>query len=165
MQPQPLNASPLHLESYYIQALRFETKPEFDREGVSFFPEPSDLGWELEHTSTEEGALALRLTLELAPDKARYAYAFEVVVVGTFRVSQDYEGDARQLEDANAPAVLFGMAREAVAASTGRGPFPPLCLPTVHFLGLSRAEKPSENDAADEPELEGKGRTTSFDDD
>lgn len=146
MQTFPLSASPLRLEHYYIQALRFETKDNFDHEEVAVSPTPDELQWNLEHQTAENEMLAFRLTLQLPPDNARFAYAFEIVVTGFFQVDESFEGDIPRMADANAPAVLFGVAREAIAAATARGPFPALCLPTVHFLGIERA--PQKKSAA-----------------
>lgn len=134
----PLTASPLHLEHYFLQALRFETKENFDRDQMALMPAPEDLKWNLENRDAEDGIFAFRLTLQLPPENERFAYAFEIILTGIFKVDGKYEGDTQKIADANAPAVLFGAAREIIASVTGRGHFPALSLPTVHFQNLVR---------------------------
>lgn len=150
MQNFPLSSSPLQLEHYYIQALRFETKAEFDRDNMDSAPAPDELQWNLEHHQSETGARSFRLTLRLPPENQRFAYAFEIIVVGLFRVDENFAGDADMMADANAPAVLFGAAREAIASVTGRGAFAALCLPTVHFLDIERQNAANQNTEAEE---------------
>jgi len=44
------------------------------------------------------------------------------------------EARLKEVVAANAPAMLFGAAREIIRAATGRGPFPPVIIPSTHFL-------------------------------
>jgi preprotein translocase subunit SecB len=134
----PLTASPLHLEHYFLQALRFETKENFDRDQMALTPAPEDLKWNLENGNVKDGIFAFRLTLQLPPENERFAYAFEIILTGIFKVDDKYKGDAEKIADANGPAVLFGAAREIIATVSGRGHFPALSLPTVHFQDLVR---------------------------
>ncbi len=53
-----------------------------------------------------------------------------------------------RLFSANAPALLYSAAREALATVTGRGPYPEIFLPSVTFVQL-----PSEKTEPDERQL------------
>ncbi len=142
-----MRISPLELTSYYIEQLSFAMEEGFvpGEERVEIVP-PELLLLEVQSASNPDDAreIMYQLRVELAAGSG-LPYAFHIVLAGFFRIGADVPSEqAAAMADANAPAVLYGSAREAIAAATGRGPFPPLALPSVHFLDLQRAAQTDE---------------------
>lgn len=149
--------SPLELRFYYLESLRWKVEADYDPEQPKPF-EVADLQWNLQREDNETDdprEAAYRLTLSLPTDNGRFPYSFEIILVGYFQLNPSVpDNQIERVLDCNAPAVLFGVAREALATSLGRGPFRPLVLPSVHFLGLQRenqAEEPSDKAATSKP--------------
>lgn len=160
MTPFPLQPSALQLENYFVESLRFDVQGGFDSEDGKCQPDPSDLDWNLESASFEDGRRAYRLTLVLPPSDGRLPYSFEVVLIGFFRVADSFPAeDAQKLSDANAPAVLYGAARELISGVTGRGPSTALCLPSLTFNGIARAEKADDPPNQALPSKKSKNKT------
>ena len=136
-----LRASMLEVDSYFIESFQFSTLHDFEpnsTEGV--LRAGKDLQWQLEHALTPDDCMAYRLRVVLSQENSRVGYTFDIVLTGIFVPDASYsEEQAQQLADVNAPAVLYGAAREFVALATGRGPFNALCLPSVTFHEISRA--------------------------
>jgi hypothetical protein len=79
-------------------------------------------------------AFALEVTLD-NNSGARYPYVFKVALFGSFSVAAEIEPpDSDLIAVRNGPAILYSAAREIVAATTGRGPYPAVLLPAVNFL-------------------------------
>lgn len=152
-----MQSSPLQLEFYYVESLRWKTDAAYEPAGENAPLQASDLKAHLERgvnagADDEARAAAFRLTLTLDPSQGRFAYAFEIVLSGFFRLDDSVpEEHIAPILEANAPALLYGAAREALATSLGRGPFRPLLLPSVNFLDVQRdsddQDAPSEETA------------------
>jgi preprotein translocase subunit SecB len=145
-----MQPSPLHLNFYFVESLRWKTDAAFEPGDDNAPLQVSDLKANLERDDDEDDvrAAAFRLTLTLEPSAGRFPYTFEIVLIGVFRLDDSVPDERLALVlDANAPALLFGAAREALATSLGRGPFRPLILPTVHFLDMQRAARESAESA------------------
>ena len=168
-----MQPSPLELLFYYVESLRWKVEAGFDPEK----PAPlqcDDLEWHLQHDNESADGnaqntakenventaprkeisreTAYRLRLSLPPREGRFPYSFEIVVVGYFRLGEEVPDESIvRVLDANAPALLYGTAREALATSVGRGPFRPLILPTVHFQGLQRDQSDSSDNTSPKP--------------
>jgi preprotein translocase subunit SecB len=151
-----MRASPLELLSYYIESLRFDTMSDFPADVAPPQLRCEDIEWDLAKANLEESTCAYRLSLQLPPRDNCFPYTFEIVVVGRFRVdARQFQGEAAErLTDTNGPAVLFGAAREAIASVTGRGPYPPLCLPSITFYGMQGGLKDEAGAKAISPERE-----------
>lgn len=150
----------LQLNSYFVESLRFDAQQEFNSKSGTCQPLPDDLTWNLESASTPNDLRAYRLTLALTARDGRFPYAFEIVLVGVFDFDPNFPSeDAQKLADANAPAVLYGAAREIISSVTARGPFKALCLPSVTFNGLTREEKNGNLAKADTPALRSRAGT------
>lgn len=145
--------SPLELLFYYVESLRWKVEEGFDPKSAPSL-QADDLEWHLQRHDDEAGAprkAAYRLRLSLPPKENRFPYSFEIVMIGFFHLHDAVpEEQVARVLDANAPAVLYGAAREALATSIGRGPFRPLLLPSVNFLGVQR-EAQSEASAPAKP--------------
>lgn len=167
-----MQPSPLELLFYYVESLRWKVEAGFDP-GKPAPLQCDDLEWHLQHDNESADGnaqnaakenvgntaprkeisreTAYRLRLSLPPREGRFAYSFEIVVVGYFRLGEEVPDESIvRVLDANAPALLYGVAREALATSVGRGPFRPLILPTVHFQGLQRDQSDTSEKTSSE---------------
>lgn len=61
-------------------------------------------------------------------------YEFTVEAVGTFLVAEDFPADPEEMVERNGAAILFSSVREMLYTLTSRGPYDPICLPTVSFI-------------------------------
>lgn len=74
-------------------------------------------------------------------DEKPIPYKVDLEVVGFFRVEPEVQIEkAPLLVQANGAAILYSSAREYLLMVTGRGPWPPISLPTTNFLGLGMAK-------------------------
>ena len=128
---------------YYVESLRWKVEEGFDPE-LGPVLKAEDLEWHLQRNDDEAGGprkAAYRLSLSLPPKENRFPYSFEIVLIGFFELHDTVRDEQiTRVLDSNAPALLYSAAREALATSVGRGPFRPLLLPSVHFLGLERED-------------------------
>jgi preprotein translocase subunit SecB len=135
--------SPIRLDSYYFEELAFRHDEKFDaaQNHASAPLNVEDLKASIDygHQADSERTRFYRLHLELPPLDGRYSCSFRAVAVGFFSIDESCSDEQLTMTaNTNAPAVLYGVMREAVAALSGRGPLPPLCLPSVNFLDFSR---------------------------
>lgn len=137
-----MNASPLQIDFYFIEALRWEIEREFEPTEAQPLT-VDDLSCDLQSNAGEgPRQTSYRLTLGLPSSAGRFAYSFDMVLIGGFHVTEDVPQQyVAQVLDANAPALLYSAAREALATSLARGPFAPPLLPAVNFLNLERQPK------------------------
>ncbi len=140
-----MKLSAIYLERYFFEELRFKLDADFDGadeagQRILATPLPLDvIRAEVELAVSSDSARQRIYRLLLFTDAApgQLPYAFRACVIGHFAIGAECPDDAvEQATNANAPALLYGVAREAVAALTGRSPWPPACLPAVHFLDL-----------------------------
>ena len=73
-------------------------------------------------------------------------YAYELHMVGFIEVCPNFPEDRIQRAvETNGPSMLFGAAREILRATTGRGPYGPVLIPSTTFF------KPAETPAPQIP--------------
>jgi preprotein translocase subunit SecB len=150
--------SPLKVKNYFVTGLSVKATPVMEGTQVP-------LAGDVNVTTKVEAAqradnkrdwkVALQLNCEPA-DKNAGAYVVAMELIGFFEVdselSEDRIGD---VVAANAPAILYSAARELILLITGRGPFPPLSLPSATFIDetptsiMNRVE--AQKAAADKP--------------
>lgn len=61
-------------------------------------------------------------------------YEFTIEAVGTFKVAEDFPADPEEMVERNGAAILFSSIRETLYTLTSRGPYNPICIPTVSFI-------------------------------
>jgi preprotein translocase subunit SecB len=93
------------------------------------------------------------LSLSLGPTEpsAYCPYLIDIDLLGFFEAHSSVPEDkVEDLMVCNAPAVLYGAAREFLLLITGRGPLPPYLLPSSNFVDQSKANraKAEESEAA-----------------
>jgi preprotein translocase subunit SecB len=134
-----MRSSPLLLKEYFTTSLSFSATPGFEANtpdaGVI---SPKDLKVEVLEGQQEDNPLqrTCQLIIELNDATgSKFPYNFSIVLVGFFEVIPEWPSDrVDQLFSANAPALLYSAAREALATVTGRGPYPEILLPSVTFV-------------------------------
>ena len=138
-----MKLSPLKLVRCYFSKIQVEASPGGTPPGpAGVFTTKTDIV----PCGDQPPTWQVTLTLRLGPkaNSGPPPYTGVVQVVGIFQVDSGYAADNRAaLVAANAPAVLFGMAREMLTNVTARGPYPAVCLPTVTFIDEVPKPEPS----------------------
>jgi preprotein translocase subunit SecB len=147
-----MRKSPLILISYYIKAVSFSLRP-----GVSpskhistdiEVPSP-DVTVKTQKSTTSPLLRQCELTVKLPkPSTGQFPYDFGITIIGQFKIDEDYQNNVDVLFDVNAPALLYGTAREMITSLTGRGGFPSYILPSMTFMPLSEKKTASTKNKA-----------------
>lgn len=153
--------SPLQLDSYFFEELHFLHDTAFDAKEKNLNqPLPIDaLQVDVDRAlhPTDARRRFYRLRLELPASDGKFSCSLRAVVVGYFTILEECQEERLDvLADANAPALLYGVAREALAALSGRGPLPPVTLPAVHFLDFTPPNLDDGNSAAESKKVTGE---------
>jgi len=129
-----MQLSPLLLERCYFQQIHIDATPEgTPHSTVGQFKTETTIATAKDQPGKWQ--VTLTVSLEAQTKSEPSTYSGELQVVGIFCIDQGYpEANREALISANAPAVLFSMARELIANLTARGPYPMVCLPTVTFV-------------------------------
>ncbi len=125
--------SPLQLERYYLTEAHFESN---DALPLTEMPElnlESVVGIARNHDDDRRFKVQLKVNIApVSPDVVHQKGS--VTFTGFFAVDPAYPLEKVQmLVDANAPAVLYGAAREMFCNLTARGPWATVTLPTKSF--------------------------------
>jgi preprotein translocase subunit SecB len=171
----PVQLSPLQLEGYYVKELSFGVKPELDEQvqlqmqlGIGmqydglFNPDPLTVNVQSAVAGHKEDPFrwkcVVRVESQNPPDR-KYPYDFLATLVGYFKVDEQVPREnVESLIKVNGASVLYSAAREMLASTTGRGPFPEVLLPTVIFLPVDEPEQ--KQLPAPEVETEAKVKRT-----
>lgn len=145
-----MKISPLQLRRYFVSESSCTANMDFDpgkQSELSFdqFHVETDL-WQTEGKS---GAWTLKMVItnQIGPQQ-NFPYEFKLVLHGfmvcTGTVPHGLE-EARYVK-INGFSILYGIAREIVRATTARGPWRDVMIPTVSFFEAARLpEKPATN--------------------
>lgn len=135
-----MKPAPLQLTDYFITSLNLEANPAFDPgqtseaklETLSVHHEVQAIeNKDLEGTEWE---VSLRIEQDI-PEKHNIPYKFSLQIQGVIFAYPSIPKDRlERAVRANGPAMLFGAAREVIRAATGRGPWPPVIIPSTNFL-------------------------------
>ena len=131
---------PLRLETYYFTKVAVSADPCYEpQEGVApAITIDTDVGLG-QHSSDPNRWMVTLGVHAKSPDEKPIPYNVDLEVVGFFRVEPEVEqGKAPALVQANGAAILYSAAREFLLTITGRGPWPPIALPTTNFLGFEK---------------------------
>ena len=135
-----MKPAPLQLVDYFIIKLNLEANPHYDEDsekGANL--DTISVTQEVNQVETQESEgttwrVAMNIKQEI-PKGRNIPYQFELEIHGEIFAFPVLEG--KRLETvikANAPAMLFGAAREIIRAATGRGPFPAVVIPSTNFI-------------------------------
>ena len=145
--------SPLRLDRYFLKELHFTLNEGFDRgkKSSAIGATPPDMKLSVvsaEQNPTNPLQWRFELKIILPPDpEGAFPYTFSTVIVGYFTVSDKFPAArAEEMARANGPALLYSGARELVRSVTGRGPYPPVVLPSVTFIQPKTEEGGTEKE-------------------
>lgn len=128
---------PLQLESYFLESLNCHVRAEFDKKQVPL--EQVDVKSDsFEHKETSNRFM-VRLRVKVGQkDGSNARCELDMVVVGFFRLPGGLDQGMRiTMHAQNAPSILYGVARQIVAETTGNGPWGRVFLPTMNFVAAS----------------------------
>ena len=135
---------PLRLETYYFTKVAVSADPCYEPQEEGAAPAitiDTDVGLG-QHSDDPDRWMVTLGGHAKSPDEKPIPYKIDLEVVGFFRVEPDVDKEkAPLLIQANGAAILYSAAREYILTITGRGPWPPMLLPTTNFLGLGKATK------------------------
>ena len=129
-----MKSSLLRLEKYWLKSITVSENPTFDPNstGVPTFETTTNRGHKSDDRKVWKVDLQVKTTEKCEPFQP---YNIVIEMSGIFHVPDSLpEIDWESILAVNAPAVLFGAARELVAFATGRGFFPATVLPLVTFI-------------------------------
>ena len=151
-----MKQAPLQLIDYWSTYLHVEANPDYDPEQAQ--PVPLDSldvnavvspGAPLSDPEKQGTEWELQLTIEQTLcEEIQLPYFFKLVMQGALRASPNIpEERLERAVRANGPTMLFGAAREVLRASTSRGPFRPVFLPSTNFLSELPPLVPQEGES------------------
>lgn len=134
-----MQSSPLQLEDYLLKTLRFGLLTPLNDlldPGVIYDPLDLDISAETQNRNDDPRLWRSELAVRSKEEKdGIYPYTFELIYVGFFRVINEFPAErVEQMVRANAPALLYSAAREALMYLTGRGRLPAVLLPSITFI-------------------------------
>lgn len=148
-----MKTAPLQLLDYWADFIQVEANPNFDQDKR---PDLSHESLQVNHSvhqlqqesdETETGT-AWATHLEIIQDISatqNLPYSFTIRMNGIVAAHPKYTDEQLgRIIKANAPAMLFGAAREVLRAATGRGPYPPVIIPSTNFIESEKADKPAK---------------------
>ena len=125
---------PLQLESFFVESLTYRARQEFDRKRPPLESVTPSVVGPFVHRDSK---LRFMTRLEVKVEQREYMNSrceLEVTLVGFFRlVAKLDKGTEGAMVAQNAPAILYGIARQLVAETTGNGPWGKVFLPTFDF--------------------------------
>ncbi|MEO0050518.1 MAG: protein-export chaperone SecB [candidate division WOR-3 bacterium] len=141
----------LHLDGFFIERLNYQALPTFNREQ----PPRETLSVDYSINKGRENSYMLRLTIELGKgveDNARCQ--LHLSIIGFFTIEEEIDERTRvNMLFLNAPSILYGIARQVVAETTGNGPWGKVFLPTVNFVELAKTKMGKAAGQKDRPNL------------
>ena len=135
-----MQASKLQIERYFVEEAAFRLRePALQKlEGREAVLESGDIDIEvhLGENKNDSQKRFCQLDIKLKATTARkFPYAFKVVIVGFFQLSDECTSEETDVLMTNsAPSMLYTAAREYLLTITGRTRYLPLMLPTVLFV-------------------------------
>lgn len=128
-----MTKSPLKVKDYFVTGLSVKANLTGDgAEGVANVTTKVETAQHL--SNKRDWKVALQINCE-PNEKNVGGYSVTMELVGFFEVDNDLPEDRiGDVVAANAPAILYGAARELILLITGRGPFPPFSLPSATFI-------------------------------
>ncbi len=135
-----MKPAPLQLTDYFITKLNLEANQLYSSDGENNANlDTIDVSCVVDlHKKNDDESTNWRCKMSIKqniPEGRNIPYTFELELQGEIFVFPSLNGDRLEtIVKANAPAMLFGAAREIIRAATGRGPFPAVVIPSTNFL-------------------------------
>lgn len=131
-----MKTSNLLLDNYIIEKLSFTLNDEFE----GFEEESSEPSLDVRCNYTNVGGETLKRKCEVEialteSSAGSFPYYFDIVMAGHFRLNPDLDAEiAEKLFRVNAPALLYGTAREIIFNISSHSEHQAFLLPSVTFI-------------------------------
>jgi preprotein translocase subunit SecB len=154
--------SPLLLNVFFVENLSYRAAltSEFDPTKKS-----EELhGVDYDVTPNGAGGFTVRLRVQVSAEPGKNCRGrLKLSLIGFFTLADGIDERLKNVMlTQNAPSILYGIARQIVAETTGNGPWGKIFLGTVNFLELAQAKdraKPEGTPQAENPVVSDKPRT------
>ncbi len=134
--------TPLQLEAFFTEALSYQARQGFDATRAP--RERVDVSHSEFALKDAPNHIMVRLKVRIGQQEEWNARCeLELKLVGFFRLPEELDprlSDAMRTQ--NAPSILYGVARQIVAETTGNGPWGKVFLPTVNFVAMAAKKAP-----------------------
>jgi preprotein translocase subunit SecB len=129
--------SPLIVKDYFVTDLSIKANPLAEGSPAPIAGN-SNISTKVETAQHVENQRDWKAAIQIKCEpieKNSGGYSIAIELVGFFEVANEMPEDrVADIIAANAPAVLYGAAREIILLITSRGPFPPFSLPSATFI-------------------------------
>jgi preprotein translocase subunit SecB len=145
--------TPLQLESFFVEALTYRAREGFDLRQVPL--ERVDVNVNSLQHKDSPNRLMVRLEVKIGQQESSNARCeLDLRLVGFFVLPEGLDAGLKAaMHSQNAPSILYGVARQIVAETTGNGPWGKVFLPTMNFVAAAGGKAgtaqpaPKEQDA------------------
>ena len=133
-----MRLAPLQLLDYHVLSLMLRANSDYDEDkepdyGLDLLKIQSDQRL-VDETNSRRWVIDLSITLD-APSGRNIPYSFAIEMMGFVSVAPAFpENSTAHAVKVNGPSMLFGAAREIIRATTGRGPYKAVLLPSASFF-------------------------------
>ena len=152
-----MKLAPLQLLDYWVERLHMDANEHYNsNKEVDIYKDSLDISHDVSRLKQDNDPemvgtswiVTIQLTQSVSKDK-NIPYAFDLIMRGIVAAHPDLkEEKLHRVIEANAPAMLFGSAREVIRAATGRGPHAPVIIPSTNFLDSKAPAKKSAKKSA-----------------
>lgn len=142
-----MKRSPLQVEDYLLRELSFKVNEEYNSE------KPEDTSGEIQYMMEarrhieDPNKWQYILGIRSKPDElGNHPYFFTVILEGYFAIDPAFsdEKGREKLINANAPALLYTVAREILSSTSAHARWGRINLPTVYFPPTPSPQKPKK---------------------
>jgi len=141
-----MKPSPLQLKTYFLTELAVKAIPADPAATTPPAPGLMRFSTEVHHAQNKTNPSDWRVSLRIScqsDGKEHCPYVVNMELLGFFEVAPSVNEELiKPLVMANAPALLYGAARELLLLVTGRAPYGPFMLPAATFIDEASGQKP-----------------------
>ena len=128
---------PLQLEAYHVESLSYRMREGFDQKQVPL--ERVDVKSDSFQHRDSLNRFMVRLEVKIGQkDGSNARCELDLRVIGFFVLPEGLDKTMQlAMHGQNAPSILYGVARQIVAETTGNGPWGRVFLPTMNFVAAA----------------------------
>jgi len=129
--------APLELESFFVEALSYRAREGFDLRQKPL--ERVDATTNSLQHKDDPNRFMVRLEVKVGQQESSNARCeLNLRLVGFFVLPEGVDaGTKLAMHSQNGPSILYGVARQIVAETTGNGPWGKVFLPTMNFVAAA----------------------------
>jgi preprotein translocase subunit SecB len=142
--------TPLQLESFFVEALAYRAREGFDLRQAPL--ERVDVNVNSLQHKDSSTRFMVRLQVKVGQQESSNARCdLDLMLVGFFVIPEGLPPEMKTaMHGQNAPSILYGVARQIVAETTGNGPWGKVFLPTMNFVAASGGRVTAQPEQAEE---------------